>query len=324
MKMNVNAQHFNFKPFSLHLLPKLANMLQHSCYFSTMSALPHQEYFCSVIVSNILSVIILTIKYGNIQSAFTFQAEQKQIKMNIPVVPLLCILHMGSGAPISFSIPFPPTEEFLSRPTGRPFTITVEGNIGAGKSTLLNYFLKYPDMVILKEPLNIWQNLNGTNFLELVYKDQARWGMTFESLVTLTMMEGHLAGTHAKGVNPVKVMERSIHSARACFMEQLKPIMTEGEMAVLDGWYNMLTLRPEFDTDVDLIIYLRTSPEVAESRVMKRNRYEEEAIPFSYYQKMHQLHDDWLIHQNSTVSSRQSLPQVFLKNIEYGAIFFYL
>merc|ERR1719158_1776909 len=116
------------------------------------------------------------------------------------------------------------------------------------------------------------------------------------------MMEGHLADSQVEGkkFNPVKVMERSIHSARACFMEQLKPVMTEGEMAVLDGWYNMLTVRAEFDTDVDLIVYLRTSPEVAMSRVMSR------------HQKMHQLHDDWLIHKNSTLSSKYSLPQVIV------------
>ena len=104
-----------------------------------------------------------------------------------------CILSLASGAPGTFSIPFPTSDVLLDHPSGRPFTITVEGNIGAGKSTLLNFFMKYPDIAVHKEPLDIWQNLNGTNFLELVYKDQSRWGMTFESLVTLTMMEVHLA-----------------------------------------------------------------------------------------------------------------------------------
>ena len=280
-----------------------------------MSALLHVKYTSSVVVSKLFPVSIvflLSPSLDNHQSVLTLLVKKMKTKMSVATFVLLSFLRLGSGAPISFSIPFPSAETLLARPSGRPFTITVEGNIGAGKSTLLNYFLKYPDMVILKEPLDIWQNLNGTNFLELVYKDQARWGMTFESLVTLTMMEGHLADSQVEGkrFNPVKVMERSIHSARACFMEQLKPVMTEGEMAVLDGWYNMLTVRPEFDTDVDLIVYLRTSPEVAMSRVLSRSRHEEEAIPLSYYQKMHQLHDDWLIHKNSTLSSKYSLPQV--------------
>merc|ERR1712236_209956 len=77
----------------------------------------------------------------------------------------------------------------------RPFTITVEGNIGAGNSTLQNLLRKHPKMSIYEEPLNIWQNLNGTNFLALMYSDPARWAMSFEALVTLTMMEIHMADT---------------------------------------------------------------------------------------------------------------------------------
>ena len=90
--------------------------------------------------------------------------------------------------------------------------------------------MKYPDMAVHKEPLDIWQNLNGTDFLDLLYRDQARWEMTFESLVTLTMMQIHLADRQQEGVkfNPVKVMERSLHSARNCFMEQMKPMMSAG------------------------------------------------------------------------------------------------
>ena len=53
--------------------------------------------------------------------------------------------------------------------------MAVEGNVGAGKSTLLNYFMKYPGIGVHKEPLSTWQNLNGTNFLQLVYQDSQRW-----------------------------------------------------------------------------------------------------------------------------------------------------
>ena len=37
----------------------------------------------------------------------------------------------------------PDMTEVLNRPSGRPLTISVEGNVGAGKSTLLNYFKQY-------------------------------------------------------------------------------------------------------------------------------------------------------------------------------------
>ena len=285
-----------------------------------MSALFGQQGVYSVIVSKMFSVskcIFVCISLDCLQFFSILPDKQRNNSKMIKSVFLLttCILSLASGAPGTFSIPFPTSDVLLDHPSGRPFTITVEGNIGAGKSTLLNFFMKYPDIAVHKEPLDIWQNLNGTNFLELVYKDQSRWGMTFESLVTLTMMEVHLADRQTEGVkfNPVKVMERSIHSARACFMEQLKPVMTEGEMAVLDGWYNMLTDRPEFDMGVDLIVYLRTSPGVAMSRVKSRSRQEEEAIPLTYYQRMHQLHEDWLVHRNSSMSSKHILPQVIIR-----------
>ena len=38
-----------------------------------------------------------------------------------------------------------------SRVSGRPFTISVEGNVGSGKSTLLQYFTDYPDISVYKE-----------------------------------------------------------------------------------------------------------------------------------------------------------------------------
>ena len=45
-----------------------------------------------------------------------------------------------------------------------------------------------------------------------------------------------------------QVMERSVHSARACFIENLVSVMTKGEAAVLDSWYSLLTT--EMDMEV--------------------------------------------------------------------------
>merc|ERR1719369_2338295 len=124
---------------------------------------------------------------------------------------------------LSWDIQFPSAEDLLARPSGRPITITVEGNVGSGKSTLLGFFSKYQNIGVYPEPVDIWTNLNGTDLLGLVYQDQARWGMTFESLVQLTMVETHVAGKLGRknAAPPLKVMERSVHSARYCFVEQL-------------------------------------------------------------------------------------------------------
>ena len=50
------------------------------------------------------------------------------------------VLGTLTSFPSVYFIPFPSVEELLGRPSGRPFTISVEGNVGAGKSTLLDYF----------------------------------------------------------------------------------------------------------------------------------------------------------------------------------------
>ena len=56
---------------------------------------------------------------------------------------LSSLLCLSLSFPSHYFIPsFPSLDELLTRPSGRPFTISVEGNVGAGKSTLLNYFNK--------------------------------------------------------------------------------------------------------------------------------------------------------------------------------------
>ena len=80
-----------------------------------------------------------------------------------------------------------------------------------------------------------------------------------------------------------------MHSARACFIENLAPVMTPGERAVLDSWYSLLTT--DMDMEVDLVIYLRTSPQVALTRVQGRSRDEEMQIPGEFFTNMHQLHE---------------------------------
>ena len=56
---------------------------------------------------------------------------------------LSSLLCLSLSFPSHYFIPsFPSLDQLLTRPSGRPFTISVEGNVGAGKSTLLNYFNK--------------------------------------------------------------------------------------------------------------------------------------------------------------------------------------
>lgn len=182
----------------------------------------------------------------------------------------------------------------------RPFTVLVEGNIGCGKTTFLQHFAKFGHVDVLKEPVDRWRDLNGNNLLQLMYEDPQRWAMPFQSYVQLTMLEHHLQSRPGR---TVKLMERSIYSARYCFVENMHKsgVMEGSEFEVLDQWYNFATGESGLDIGVDLIIYLRTTPEKALERMKERNRGEEAGVPLDYLKELHNLHEDWLVHKKHPV-----------------------
>ena len=73
------------------------------------------------------------------------------------------------------------------------------------------------------------------------------------------MLENHLLQTE----KPVKLIERSIFSARYCFVENMYRTgkMLGCEYEVLDEWFKFATKDSALDLKVDLIIYLKTTPE---------------------------------------------------------------
>ena len=71
--------------------------------------------------------------------------------------------------------------------------------------------------------------------------------------------------------------------------------MATSEFEVLKAWFEFLRGCPkEVDLSVDLVIYLRTSPEVAYQRLKARARSEEKIVSLEYLQDLHNLHEKWL------------------------------
>ncbi|XP_063731192.1 thymidine kinase 2, mitochondrial isoform X3 [Eleginops maclovinus] len=95
--------------------------------------------------------------------------------------------------------------------------ICIEGNIASGKTTCLEYFSNTSNIEVLTEPVCKWRNLRGHNPLGLMYQDPERWGLTLQTYVQLTMLDRHLSTISA----PIRMIERSIFSAKYIFVESL-------------------------------------------------------------------------------------------------------
>lgn len=173
----------------------------------------------------------------------------------------------------------------------KPFIVSIEGNIGSGKSTMLNYFDKYKDVELIPEPVAEWCNVNGHNLLGKLYEDPKRWSFQFQSYVQLTRLQLLKKPTDCS----VKIIERSLQNNRYCFLEnhRKEETLQPAELSVLYNWFSFL--ENNMDISLDLIVYLRTSPEVAYERLKKRGRKEEAGVPMEFIQHLHQCYEEWLI-----------------------------
>lgn len=63
---------------------------------------------------------------------------------------------------------------------------------------------------------------------------------------------------------------------------------------ILEEFFEFVTTN--LNADVDLIIYIRTNPEVALHRIQQRSRYEERDIKLDYIKLIGDLYDQWLLH----------------------------
>ncbi|XP_040838528.1 thymidine kinase 2, mitochondrial isoform X3 [Ochotona curzoniae] len=195
---------------------------------------------------------------------------------------------VGSGSSGAQRPAWPPGRENEKE---KKSVICVEGNIASGKTTCLEFFSNTTDVEVLMEPVSKWRNVRGHNPLSLMYRDAWRWGLTLQTYVQLTMLEQHMRPQ----TSPVRLMERSIHSARYVFVENLyrSGKMPEVDYVVLSEWFNWIGRN--LDVHVDLIVYLRTTPENCYQRLKKRCREEEKVIPLEYLHAIHHLYEEWLI-----------------------------
>nr|CAD7588264.1 unnamed protein product [Timema genevievae] len=173
----------------------------------------------------------------------------------------------------------------------RPFRVSVEGNIGCGKSTLIRHFGQFPQV----DSHLLWRNVQGQNLLDLLYQDINRWNFVFQNFVQLSRLNIQTRSTDKK----VQMFERSLQNNRFCFVEMArkKKQLSEPEYTVLCEWYNWIS--NNIDIQLDLIVYLRSSPEIAHQRIQKRNRPEEMSISLDYLKDLHNSYESWLLYSDN-------------------------
>ncbi|KAI6656784.1 hypothetical protein LOD99_16087 [Oopsacas minuta] len=170
------------------------------------------------------------------------------------------------------------------------YRVVVEGNIACGKSTLLRHLSKVPFTEVHYEPIDRWRNIEGENLLARYYSNATRYAYLFQQNVLQTMMEIH----HLPQTEPLFVMERSAFSSRYCFVKTLyeNRSIEDLEFNCFDRWFKWLMR--ERPPSVDLIIYLRTSPETCLQRLYSRSREEDKALLLPFIKSLDVCYEQWL------------------------------
>lgn len=172
------------------------------------------------------------------------------------------------------------------------YTIIFEGNIGCGKTTMLNLLKKYGNFHIetFQEPLSLWTNFHNTNLLELTYSNPKKWATPFQLFAMSSMIQNHLTPSSS----PIKIMERSVWSTKHCFItaHYLSKNINRTTYEIFNHHFNLIT--EHLPIQMDLIVYIKTSPKISYERIKKRNRPEEQYITLKYVKLIHSLYQKWL------------------------------
>lgn len=177
--------------------------------------------------------------------------------------------------------------------------ISIEGNIGSGKSSLVTRIQDYNktnpsslNICFLQEPVDIWNtitDINGKNIIECYYADQKSYAFSFQMMAYISRI--HTIKEALKKNYDIIITERCVHTDKNVFAKMLydEGKINHIEYKIYELWFNeFLSELPPIE-----IIYLKTSPNIASTRVIKRAR-QGESIPLEYLSNCDKYHNDWL------------------------------
>ncbi len=191
--------------------------------------------------------------------------------------------------------------------------IILEGNIGAGKSTFLRLLAHMlPTVRVSFEPLQDWQSdIAGKSLLTNFYADPHRWAYTFETTTMLSRL--HEYRNAQQDAHPaMQIVERSLYSGYHCFAynSYLQGFLNDIEWQLYQQWFNITV--PVQCRPPQGFIYIRCNPEIAWQRIQKRKRVDEETMPFSYIEQIHERHEMFLYHTMNVHESIKDVPVLII------------
>ena len=184
--------------------------------------------------------------------------------------------------------------------------IAIEGAVAVGKSTLLPklhavFLAKGIDMDLVLEPVDKWVNWEGQNntswnLLELMYHHPEKYASRFQMAAAISKIQ-----SLNDSPKPAKLVERTLRCQEKVFIPLLvqNNYLEELDQSLLTHFFTMICDNEGLEADI--IIYLRTSPEIALTRIQSRNRRGEENVSLDYLTDLHEYYDNWLLYEENVV-----------------------
>ena len=186
----------------------------------------------------------------------------------------------------------------------KPIIISFDGNIGSGKSSAVQYFKQnfekfcnlkthHYKVCFLDEPVEQWEFIidvqDGKNAIQKFYENNEKYAFPFQMMAYISRLS--LFKQALKEDYDIIFTERSMFTDKHVFAQMLydNKKMNTIEYQIYLKWFD------EFLETINNIktVYIRTSPEICEKRVLKRARLGEN-IPLAYLKDCHHYHDRWL------------------------------
>lgn len=156
--------------------------------------------------------------------------------------------------------------------------IVIDSNIGGGKSTLITHIGNNTRIPIFLEPVNRW-----SEYLDEFYKDPKKWALAFNLNVLCSYSDW--TNNHFDSI-----YERSPYTCRHVFTQlqhdngDLHPL----ELKVFDKIFKELSWKP------DVIIYIKTDPQICYERMNKRGRDCEKTVNLEYLVQIDEMYEKYI------------------------------